>query len=338
MFIDMPKNSNKLVFVTGGAGYVGSQLVPALLGENYKVRVLDLFIYGDDVFDTIQDKKNLECVKGDIRDKNLLKKCLKRVDTVIHLACISNDPSFELNPALGKSINLDAFRPLVELSIKAGVSRFIYASSASVYGVKQEENVIEELSLEPLTDYSKYKAICEEILSEYKLPDFTTCILRPSTACGYSSRQRFDLAMNILAMHAYYNKLITIFGGEQKRPNVHIKDMVRAYLHVLNQPREKINGKIFNVGFENYTIKELAGIVRDVIDPRIEMRVTSTVDNRSYHVSSEKIKKELGFIPRYTIRDAIRDLKDAFDKGLFVDPLNNKRYYNIKTMQALNLK
>jgi len=328
----------KNVLVTGGAGYVGAKLVPALLSEEYKVKVLDLFIYGEDVFDGIADKKNLEYIKGDIRDQILLDSCLRNIDTVIHLACVSNDPSFELNPVLGKSINWDAFLPLVELSKENGVSRFIYASSSSVYGIKNEENVTEDMCLEPLTDYSKYKAMCEDVLHSYKSPSFTTCVIRPATVCGYSPRQRLDLTVNILTNLAYHKGEITVFGGEQRRPNIHIEDMIRAYLHILKQPDEKISGEVFNVGYENHQVKELAEMVKNAVGAHVKLVTTPIKDNRSYHISSQKIKDRLDFLPRYTIKNAIEDLIEAFAQGKVPDALTNDRYYNIRRMQALKLK
>ena len=205
----------KKIFVTGGAGYVGAVLVPDLLKKGYEVTVLDLMLYGEEV---LKPHRNLQCVKGDIRDKQLLSKLLQGHDAVIHLACISNDPSFELNPELGRSINLDAFRPLVEISQSAGIKRFIYASSSSVYGIKDEPNVTENMKLEPLTDYSRFKADCEKILNEYQSKNFTTVIIRPATVCGYSSRQRLDVVVNILTNLAYHKRKISVFGGQQLRP------------------------------------------------------------------------------------------------------------------------
>ena len=222
----------KKILITGGAGYVGSKLVPKLLDLNYQVTVLDLMIYGTDVLD---QNENLKIIKGDIRDENLLEKILPTQDILIHLACISNDPSFELNPTLGKSINLDAFEPLVKLSRSKGISKFIYASSSSVYGIKTEKNVTEDMSLEPLTDYSKFKGDCEKILNKYKSDSFITTPIRPSTVCGYAKRQRLDLVVNILTNHAYHNRKIKVFGGDQLRPNVHIDDMVDSYIAVLIQ-------------------------------------------------------------------------------------------------------
>ena len=215
----------KNIFITGGAGYVGSVLTPYLLSKNYNVTVFDLFIYGE----TLKKHKNLKIIKGDLRDNILMKKSLEGQDQVIHLACISNDPSFELNPKLGKEINLDSFEPLVANSKNAGVKRFVYASSSSVYGIKEEKNVSEDMSLEPLTDYSKFKAKCEKILFKYKSDDFIASVIRPATVCGYSPRQRLDLVVNILSNLAYHKREISVFGGNQLRPNIHIKDMVRAY-------------------------------------------------------------------------------------------------------------
>lgn len=323
------------IFITGGAGYVGSALVPRLLAAGHSVTVLDLMIYGEEV---LKAHAKLKTVKGDIRDQALLKQVIPGHDTVIHLACISNDPSFELNPNLGKSINLDAFRPLVDISKKAGVSRFIYASSSSVYGVKEEPNVTEDFILEPLTDYSKFKADCEKILSEYQSADFTTVTIRPATVCGYAPRQRLDVVVNILTNLAYHKREITVFGGGQLRPNIHIEDMVDAYLVLLNAPKEKISGEIFNAGYINYTVTDLANMVKEVIGEDVKLITTPTNDNRSYHVSSEKIAKILGFKAKRTIQDAARDLKNAFDKGLLPDPLTNQMYFNIKRMQNIELK
>ena len=174
------------IFVTGGGGYVGAVLVPRLLKEGYRVTVLDLMIYGEYVLPT---HPRLNVVKGDIRNQTLLEEIIPGHDALIHLACISNDPSFELNPDLGKSINMDAFRPLVEISRQLGVARFIYASSSSVYGIKEEKDVHEGMSLEPLTDYSRYKADCEQVLLELAAPGFTGVTIRPATVCGYSPRQ-----------------------------------------------------------------------------------------------------------------------------------------------------
>ncbi len=331
-------NQFKRIMVTGGAGYVGSKLIPVLLENGYAVNVLDLYIYGKDVFGSYHGHPNLTEICGDIRNPEAVRKAMTGCDAVIHLACISNDPSFDLDPELGKSINLDSFRPMVRIAKELKVKRFIYASSSSVYGIKDEPNVTEELSLEPLTDYSKYKAECEEILKEEFAPGFEAVIVRPSTVCGYSSRLRLDLTVNILTTHAYFNKKIKVFGGKQLRPNIHIQDMCDAYLCFLAAPKEQVDGKTFNVGYQNLAVEDIAKMVKDTFSEDIAIEVQPTNDNRSYHVSSEKVKKELGFTPKYTVLDAINDLKAAFEQGLVTNPFNNEVYYNIKQMQQIGLR
>ena len=328
-------NSIKKIYITGGAGYVGAMLVPKLLDEGYEVTVLDLMIYGEDV---LKPHSKLRIIKGDIRDIELLKKSIPGSDAVIHLACISNDPSFELNPNLGKSINLDAFEPLVNISKLSKIKRFVYASSSSVYGVKTEKDVHEEMSLEPLTDYSKYKADCEKILGKYQSNDFTTTTIRPATVCGYSPRQRLDVVVNILTNLAFHKREISVFGGEQLRPNIHIADMVDAYLALLRAPKEKIAGEIFNAGTENQSVLELAKTVQEVMGKDVTLVATPTNDNRSYHISSKKIADKLGFIPSHTIAEASKDLKRALEQGLLPNSLVDERYFNIKRMQSIELK
>jgi len=330
------ESSPQHVLVTGGAGYVGSALVPRLLQAGHRVTVLDLYLFGEDLFRDLRGPNLIE-MKGDLRDGEAVARALKEVDAVIHLACISNDPSFELDPLLGKSINFDCFRPLVRASKKVGVKRFIYASSSSVYGVKSTSDVTEDLPLEPLTDYSKFKALCEEVLLEERAPGFATLILRPATVCGYAQRLRLDLTVNILTNHAINNGRITVFGGTQMRPNIHIADMVELYLKTLDWPADAIDGRIFNAGYENQKVMEIARMAQAVIGDDAEIMVTPNDDNQSYHVSSEKIRRELGFAAKSTIEDAIRDLKAAFDAGSVPNSMTDKRYYNIRTMQAAKL-
>ncbi|HAW49861.1 TPA: UDP-glucose 4-epimerase [bacterium] len=320
------------VLVPGGAGYVGAVLVPKLLENGYNVKVVDLYIYGD----VLNPHPNLVEIKGDVRDIALLEREIPGADAVIHLACISNDPSYELNPELSKSINYDAFIPFVEIAKKNEVKRFIFASSASVYGIKKEEEVTEDLSLEPLTDYSRYKAKCEEILMKEADDNFIVTIVRPATVCGYSPRLRLDLTVNILTNQAINKGEITVFGGEQMRPNIHIQDMTDLYLYLLKLPNKKINKKIYNAGWENYKVKEIAKIVQSMIS-NVSIKTVPSDDNRSYRVSSRKITDELGFTPKYGIKDAIFDLKNAFEGGKIPDS-DDIKYYNIKTMQAINLK
>ncbi len=326
---------NKNILVTGGGGYVGSSLIPKLLNKNYNVTVLDLFIYGKNILDS---HKNLKCIEGDIRDLNLFNDLTKKIDTVIHLACISNDPSFELNPELGKSINLDCFKPMVEISKNNGVKRFIYASSSSVYGVKDEKNVVESMKLEPLTDYSKFKAECEKILKDFSTNDFITITARPATVCGYAPRQRLDVVVNILSNLAYHKRALKIFGGKQLRPNIHIEDMTNAYLLLIEADQKIVNAEEFNIGFENQTVEQIAYNVKGIIGDDVVMNYESSDDNRSYHISSDKIYQLLNFKPQFTVNDAIRDLKNAFEKKMLINTFTNDNFFNIKKMQSVKLK
>ncbi len=325
------------VCVTGGAGYVGAVLVPKLLAAGHRVTVLDWFLYGDDVLASVAQHPHLTKIVGDIRDETLLRRVLPEHDVVIHLACISNDPSFELNPDLGRAVNYEAFEPLVRMARECGVRRFVYASSSSVYGVKAEENVVEEMSLEPLTDYSRYKALCEDILLQQQRDDFVALILRPATVCGYSPRLRLDLTVNILTTHALTKGVITVFGGAQKRPNIHIDDMSDVYVRAMQWSDASIAGKIYNVGYHNHTVREIADIVRGVVSPDVEIVTHATNDLRSYHVSSGKIAREHDFTAHRSIENAAQDLVAAFRAGKIRDPLTNPKYYNIKMMQQAGM-
>lgn len=323
----------KKILVIGGAGYVGCKLISELLNKNYTVTVYDLMIYGNN----LPINKNLSIIKGDVRDLKKLKKILKTHDVIIHLACISNDPSFELNPELGKQINFDCFEPLVLAAKEAGINRFIYASSSSVYGLKDELDVTEKANLEPLTDYSKFKAQCEGVLLSNTNNNFLGTIVRPATVCGCSPRQRLDLVVNILTNCGYHKKVIQIIGGKQLRPNIHIDDMVDSYLCLLEAENKKISNEIFNVGFENYSVEKLALMVRDNISDKVELIYNQSNDNRSYHINSDKITKNLGFVPKKNINEAIKDLITAFEKKVFLNTLENEEYFNIKKMQKIKL-
>jgi nucleoside-diphosphate-sugar epimerase len=327
----------KRILVTGGAGYVGSNLIPKLLDDGYEVTVLDLYIYGSDLFREYRERGALREIKGDLRDPTAVRRALGGCDGVIHLACISNDPSFELDPELGKSINYDCFRPLVRAAKEAGVRRFIYASSSSVYGIKDEANVDETLPLKPLTDYSKYKALCEDVLDAERAPGFVTLTLRPATVCGYARRLRLDLTVNILTNHAVNNGKITVFGGGQRRPNIHIEDMTDLYVNALEYDDALIDGQVFNAGYENHTVMDIAKMVRRAVGETATIDIVPTDDNRSYHISSEKIRRTLGFVPQHSIEEASRDLAQAFRSGKVPNPMTDIRYYNIKQMQATNL-
>jgi nucleoside-diphosphate-sugar epimerase len=328
-------NGFQRVLVTGGGGYVGSALTPRLLDLGYHVRVVDTFWYGRDVFGKYGHHPRLEMIELDLRHTPALARHLWGVDAVLHLACISNDPSFELNPQLGKSINFDCFPGLLQAAIDARVKRFIYASSSSIYGVKDDPEVREDADPEPLTDYSRFKLACERILLEHpKVHGMERVILRPATVCGYAPRLRLDLVVNILTIHALVEKRIKVFGGGQKRPNLPMPDMVDAYLALLEGDGKKMDGEAFNAGLENHTVADLALLIRDTLgDPAITIVTEPSNDNRSYHISSTKIRDRLGVQPRFTIADAVRSLADAYHAGLIHDPLRNPLYYNIRTMQ-----
>jgi nucleoside-diphosphate-sugar epimerase len=341
MTIGQDKRQFESVVVTGGAGYVGAVLIPKLLDAGYRVRVIDLFLFGDDV---LPRHPRLETVRGDIRDEALLKQVTTGIDAFIHLACISNDPSFALNPGLSRSINYDCFDPLVRIAKEAGIRRFIYASTSSVYGVSDAPEVTEDHPLVPLTDYNKYKGMCEPLLLRHQSPEFTTVIIRPATVCGYSPRLRLDLTINILTNLAVNTRKITIFGGTQKRPNIHIEDISDLYVQLLTTPTELIAGKTFNAGYQNFTVAELGRMVKDTVSREmpelgpIAIETTTSDDLRSYHVSSDKIKRELGWTPERTLEDAVVDLCRAFEAGKIPNSLTDIRYFNVKAIQASKLR
>jgi nucleoside-diphosphate-sugar epimerase len=332
----MSPEKRRHILVTGGAGYVGSLLVPKLLAHGHNVTVLDLYLFGGDVLAGCRDHPGLTEKRGDIRDPATVEAALRGCDSVIHLACVSNDPSFDLNPEIGKQINYDAFIALVDASVEAEIERFVYASSSSVYGVKEEAEVTEELSLEPLTDYSKYKAMCEDVLFKRRSADFSALVIRPATVCGYAPRLRLDLTVNILTNHAINKGKITVFGGAQTRPNIHIEDMTDLYVECLAWPRESFDGHIFNVGYENHSVSDIADKVRGVVGGSVAVETVPTDDLRSYRISSERIYRQTGFRPKYTIDDAVRSLLGAFQAGKVPDSMNDPKYFNIKQLRSLN--
>lgn len=331
----------KKILVTGGAGYIGCVLVPKLLAAGYEVLVYDLMLFGAD---GLPSHPNLEVVIGDLRDLPAYRKALAGVHSVIHLACISNDPSFELDPSLSKSINYDCFEPMVVASKEAGVKRFIYASTSSVYGVSEAPEVTEDFPLVPLTDYNKYKGLCEPHLLRHQSSDFTTVIIRPATVCGYSPRMRLDLTVNILTNLAVNKGQITVFGGTQKRPNIHIDDISELYVELLETPAALIAGDTFNAAYQNYTVAEIAQIVKSVVEREMPERAPIDVvtspsnDLRSYHVSAKKIKAKLGWEPKRSLEDAVRDLCVAFKAGKLPNSLSDDRYVNVRTVKQRGLK
>ena len=324
------------VFITGGAGYVGSVLVPQLLAEGWQVTVYDTCWMGD----YLPRHAGLTLIQSDIR--RMSETVMQGHDAVIHLANISNDPSFDLNPELSKSINYDCFESIVTNAKSCGVKRFINCSSSSVYGLSENPQVTEEHPLVPMTLYNKFKGWCEPLLFKHQSDDFTCVNLRPATVCGYSPGQRLDLAVNILTNHAVNSDCILVTGGSQKRPNLHIQDMVDCYKLMLEAPHEKIHGQIFNVGGPNHTIMELAQIVRETVKvllkKEVPIKVVPNNDNRSYWINSDKIKNVLGFVPKRKVQDAIIDLVHAFQQGLLPDPMTDTRYSNVKKLIELGVK
>jgi len=329
------------IFVTGGAGYCGSRLVPQLLSLGYKVSVYDIMYFGSSFLP--HDNPNLTLIRGDIRDSSHLRASLKGHDAFISLACISNDASFELDEGLSTSVNMDAFEPMVQAAKESGIKRFIYASSSSVYGVSNRPNVTEDHPLVPLTLYNKYKGLCEPLLIKHTNENFVGVIFRPATVCGYAPRQRLDLSVNILTNHAVTNNKITVFGGSQLRPNLHIQDYCDVVELFLNAHDKHIADEIFNVGYENMSIIDLAKLVKQVVEEvfpekgPISIVTTPSDDSRSYHINSDKIQRTLGFRPQYSIELAIRDLCDAFKANALPNSMTDDVYYNVRTLKAGNL-
>ena len=333
----------KKVLVIGGGGYCGSLLVPQLLQEGWEVTVFDiLFWYGSDHLPKVNPK--LKIIQGDVRDTTKVAQVCAGHDYVLHLACISNDASFELDEQLSTSVNLDSFEPLVVAAKKAGVKRFVFASSSSVYGVSDSPDVTEEHPLVPLTLYNKYKGMCEPLLLKHTDENFVGVIFRPATVCGFAPRQRLDLSVNILTNHAVNKGKITVFGGSQLRPNLHVQDYADLCKLLLIAPTEKIANQIFNCGFQNLSINDIAQVVKRVVEEEfpengnIPIETTTSDDLRSYHINSSKIKRALGFEPKYSVEDAVRGLCKAFREGKLPKSFDDDRYFNVRTMKAAGAK
>ena len=332
----------KKIFITGGAGYCGSLLVPLLLDLGNQITVYDIMFFSDNYLP--KNNKNLKIIKGDIRDSKKIEHECKNHDIFLNLACVSNDASFELDESLSTSINLHAFEPMVKAAKKSGIKRFIYASSSSVYGVSKERNVTEDHELVPLTLYNKYKGMCEPLLLKHTDNNFIGVIFRPATVCGYAPRLRLDLSVNILTNHAISKEKITVFGGDQLRPNLHVKDYCNAVLALINAEDNKIKNQIFNVGYQNLSIREISIIVKKIVEinfperKKIEIDTTESDDNRSYHINSEKIKNILNFEPKLTIEDAVNDLCKQFKLRTIKNSLDNDIFYNVRTLKKINAK
>ena len=328
----------KKITVFGGGGYCASVLIPQLLNEEWDVTVYDTFWYGTEHF---PKAPHLHLVKGDVRNIDKVKEVLSNKFYVLHLACISNDASFELDENLSTSVNLGSFEPLVIAAKEAGVKRFVFASSSSVYGISDSPNVTEDHPLVPLTLYNKYKGMCEPLLFKHTDSNFVGVVFRPATVCGFGPRQRLDLSVNILTNHAINKGKITVFGGDQLRPNLHIQDYADLCKLLLLAPNEKINYQVFNCGYENMSIMRIAQVVKKVVEEvfpekgSISIDVTTSDDSRSYHINSDKIYRVLGFKPKKSIEDEVMDLCQAFKGGKIPNSLTNDKYYNVRTMKAI---
>lgn len=308
------------ILVTGGCGYIGSVLTPKLLNAGFKVTVIDIMWFGN----FLSTHKNLKIIKQDIRDIDNLP--MEDVDIVIHLANVANDPCGDLSSKLTWEVNALATMRLAEWAIRHNAKQFIYASSGSVYGVKEEPQVTEDLSLVPISDYNKAKMVSERVLLSYKDSIVVQCI-RPATVCGYSPRMRLDLSVNMLTMQALANKKITVFGGDQIRPNIHIQDITDLVLFFIEQG-EKVNG-IYNAGFENISILDIARRVTELAPA--EIVVTPSNDPRSYRLNADKLLST-GFKPKFRVVDAIQEIIEAFNAGSLKD---KDGCYNIRTMKQM---
>ena len=330
----------KTVVVTGGTGYVGSRLCPALLQAGYTVRALDLALYGERGLRALEADERwpeweprFTFLKGDVRDPQAVAQALEGADAVIHLAAISNDPTGEVDEVVTRQVNFDAVGLLVASARRAGVQRFISASSSSVFGIKEEPNVVERLEPEPISTYSRYKALAEWIVVGASSPDFVTVNVRPATICGYSPRQRFDLTVNKLTLDAVTKGVITVHGGKQRRPNVSMGDVVDLYLRLLVEDSAKINGRTFNFGFENNKIIDIAEMIRAALsDLDVTIDVTDVFDQRDYHISSTKLVETLDYQPKGSIRQAVDELRAKLKEGAFPDP-EDPEFYNMKSMK-----
>tara|TARA_B110000027_G_scaffold104926_1_gene111331 strand:- start:17174 stop:18124 length:951 start_codon:yes stop_codon:yes gene_type:complete len=309
------------VIVTGGCGYKGHILVPKLLDRNYYVKVIDICWFGNH----LPQNKNLLVLKKDIRKIDL--EDLEGFDIVIHLSSIANDPCGDLNPKLTWEVSALATQQLADLAKKAKIKQFIYASSGSVYGIKKEDKVTEELKLEPLTEYNKTKMVAERVLLSYA-NDYKVQIIRPATVCGYSPRMRFDVSVNLLTAAALFNGKIKVLGGSQIRPNIHIQDIANVYLHFIDN--NKFEG-IFNAGFENLSILDIAKMVSSKTNKKIEIE-TNNDDPRSYRLDSQKLL-DTGFIPKYKVEDAIEEIVEKINSNILK---NEKIHHNLKWMNANN--
>jgi nucleoside-diphosphate-sugar epimerase len=305
------------IFVTGGCGYKGSVLIPKLLARGYKVQVLDAQWFGS----FLPTHPNLTVTKGDVRDIDSIN--LEGIDTVIHLSSVANDPCGDLDPKLTWEISALATMQLADKAVRQGVKQFLYASSGSVYGIKDEDQVTEDLELKPISEYNKTKMVSERVLLSYQ-DDMTVQIIRPATVCGVSPRMRLDVAVNLLTMQALSKGKITVFGGNQARPNIHLDDITDVYLHFIDHSEHT---GIFNAGFENITILDIANLITKYIP--VEIIVTESNDPRSYRINSDKLLAT-GFKPKKTVEHAVQEIIENYRSGILKD---EDHFYNLKWME-----
>ncbi len=310
------------IIITGGCGYKGSYLIPILLEEGHQIISIDTQWFGN----YLPNHKNLQNLNIDIRDIDKIN--MDGVDAIIHLANIANDPAVELNPTLSWEVNVLAGQQLIEKAQRNHVRHFIFASSGSVYGVKEEPNVTEDLELVPISVYNKTKMVAERVFLSYQDKMQVHCI-RPATVCGFSPRMRLDVSVNMFTYQALKNKKMTVFGGDQTRPNIHIKDIANVYKHFIENPG--IQSGCYNAGFENITIKKIAEMVSNVIPSEIE--ITESNDPRSYRQDSSKLI-QTGFTPKFTVLDAIKDIANAFNNKVLPEGEN---CYTVKWMKKISL-
>ena len=326
------------ILVTGGSGYVGTRFVSNILNDHDgKIINYDISYFGDK---HLPSHKNYVYIKEDIRNSEKIREVIRefKVNTVLHLACISNDPTFELNNTLSKEINYDCFEPLVRISKENNVKKFIYASTCSVYGISDDPNVTEDHPLLPITDYNKYKAMCEPILLENLDSNFNGIFIRPATVCGYSEKMRFDLTVNILTNYAINKDYIRVFGGEQSRPNIHIDDICEFYKFLIDHKDMNFKHKIFNLGFENLKIIEIANLVKSQVEnifkKEVKINIEPSSDIRSYKINSDRVKKDIDFNFKNNVKKAIIDLCDAFKNNKIKDSFSDE-WQNIKVLKKM---
>ena len=305
------------VLVTGACGYKGTVLVPKLLAAGHEVLALDIMWFGND----LPSHPRLQIIKGDVRDPEQVP--LEGVDAIVHLSSVANDPCGDLDPKLTWEVSCLATMQLADRAARLGIKHFIYASSGSVYGLKEEPQVTEDLELVPLSEYNKTKMVGERVLMSYT-DRMVVQIVRPATVCGLSPRMRLDVSVNMLTMQALTRGEITVLGGDQTRPNIHIDDITDLYLFLLDHP--EVTG-IYNAGFENLSIRSIAEMATQRAQAQI--KVLPSNDPRSYRVNSDKLLAT-GFKPKKTVSDAIDEICAAYRAGKIQD---EDRFHNLKWMQ-----